>query len=125
MALNLHKELKLFYSIEEVAQQFGVTVSLLRYWEQEFPMLKPRRAGRNIRQYTKEDIETIRTVYNLVKVRGIKIAKAREILKKDKAGEQNMTDIIEKLQNIREELINLRSSINKLDPDLFPDAKKE
>ena len=74
MALNTNKNLKQYFSIHEVAEQFGVAESLLRYWEQQFPLLKPHKAGRNVRQYSKEDIETIKVIYNLVKVRGMKIA---------------------------------------------------
>ena len=42
MALNLNKNLKLYYSIKEVAEMFDLNESTLRYWEQEFPSLKPR-----------------------------------------------------------------------------------
>ena len=66
MALNPDKELKLYYSISEVAEMFQVNETLLRFWEKEFPQqIKPKKTGRNIRQYTKEDIEQIRTIYNL------------------------------------------------------------
>lgn len=123
MALNLHKDLKQYYSIHEVAEQFHVAESLLRFWEQEFPSLKPHKAGRNIRQYTKEDIEIIRVIYNLVKVRGLKIAKAREMLKKNKTGTQNAGEAIERLQKVRQQLADLRSSLNGLDVDLLPNNK--
>jgi DNA-binding transcriptional MerR regulator len=86
MAYNKDKELKLYYSIGEVAQQFGVAETLLRFWEKEFPQIAPKKSGRNIRQYTKDDIEQIRLVYNLVKVRGLKISAARELLRKNKEG---------------------------------------
>ncbi|MDD4760430.1 MAG: MerR family transcriptional regulator [Bacteroidaceae bacterium] len=123
MALNLHKDLKQYYSIHEVAEQFHVAESLLRFWEQEFPSLKPHKAGRNIRQYTKDDIELVGIIYNLVKVRGLKIAKAREMLKKNKSGAQNDGEAIERLQKIRQQLVDLRSSLNGLDMDLLPDDK--
>jgi DNA-binding transcriptional MerR regulator len=100
-----------------------VAESLLRFWEQEFPSLKPHKAGRNIRQYTKEDIEIIRVIYNLVKVRGLKIAKAREMLKKNKTGAQNAGEAIERLQKVRQQLADLRSSLNGLDVDLLPNNK--
>ena len=57
MALKSDKNLKLYYSIREVAEMFDVNESLLRYWEKEFPIIAPKKAGGNIRQYTKEDIE--------------------------------------------------------------------
>lgn len=65
---------KLYYSIKEVAQQINVTESLLRYWETEFPHLRPKTTGNRVRQYTEKDIEQIKVIYNLVKVRGFKIA---------------------------------------------------
>ena len=66
MALNLNKNLKLYYSIREVAEMFGVNESTLRYWEQEFPYLKPKVSGSaKIRQYQEKDIEQIRLIHNL------------------------------------------------------------
>ena len=65
--LNTDKELKLYYSIGEVADMFGVNPSLLRFWEKEFPQISPKTAGRGIRQYRKEDVETIGLIYHLVK----------------------------------------------------------
>ena len=53
MPLKTDKELKLYYSISEVARMFDVNESLLRYWEKEFPMIQPKKAGGNIRQYRK------------------------------------------------------------------------
>ncbi len=118
MALNQNKNLKQYYSISEVAEKFGVAESLLRYWEQEFPQIKPHKAGRNIRQYTAEDIETIQVIYNLLKVRGLKIAKAREMLKKNKKGEQDTSEVIDRLKTIRQKLVDLRQAMNQLDPEL-------
>ena len=86
MALKTDKDLKLYYSIGEVAQMFDVNETLLRFWEKEFPQICPKKGGRNVRQYTKENIEQIRTIYNLVKVRGLKISAARDALKKNKQG---------------------------------------
>ena len=80
MALNTNKDLKLFYSIGEVAQEFGVNESLLRFWESEFPNIAPKKNSRGVRMYTKEDIEEIRLVYNLVKVRGMKLSVAQKTL---------------------------------------------
>ena len=114
MALNLHKELKLYYSISEVAVMFGVSETLLRFWEKEFPQIVPRKSGRNIRQYTKEDIEQIRLIYNLVKVRGLKLAAAREALKKNKEGMQQTVEVVERLKEIRAELVAIRKELGDL-----------
>ncbi|MBQ1973595.1 MAG: MerR family transcriptional regulator [Paraprevotella sp.] len=114
MALNPHKELKLYYSISEVAEMFDVTETLLRYWEKEFPTIAPRKSGRNIRQYTKEDIEEIRVVHNLVKVRGMKLAAARQALKTNKEGSQQTTEVMMRLQAIKEELMSIKKELDGL-----------
>ena len=71
MALNLNKNLKLYYSIKEVAEMFDLNESTLRYWEQEFPSLKPKTSGSaKTRQYQEKDIEQIRLIHNLVNLGG-------------------------------------------------------
>ena len=67
----MNKDLKLYYSISEVAQMFDVNESLLRFWEKEFPQLSPKKGSRGVRQYRKEDIETVKLIYHLVKERGM------------------------------------------------------
>ena len=85
MALNTDKNTKLYYSIKEVAGMIGVNESLLRYWEKEFPHLRPKTIStNNVRQYTEKDIEQIRLIYNLVKVRGFKLAAARKYLNENR-----------------------------------------
>ena len=111
MSLNLHKELKLYYSISEVAEMFGVNETLLRFWEKEFPQISPKKTGRNIRQYTKEDVEQVRLIYNLVKVRGLKLAAAREALKKNKEGTQQTAEVVDKLRAIKAELESIRKEL--------------
>lgn len=105
MALNKNKDLKLFYSIGEVAQMFNVTETLLRFWEKEFPTIKPQKAGRGIRQYTKADLEQVRLVYHLVKERGMTLQGARDAIRRDKSkGINRNIEVIEKLKDIRTEL---------------------
>lgn len=115
MALNKNKDLKMFYSISEVAEIFGVNETLLRYWEKEFPNIKPNKVGRGIRQYTKEDIEQIRLVHHLVKERGMTLQGARETIKRDKNGETNKKiEVINRLKEIRNELQALNKGLNTL-----------
>ena len=113
MPLNPNKELKLYYSISEVAQMFDVNETLLRFWEKEFPQISPKKTGRNIRQYRKEDIEQIRTIYNLVKVRGLKISAAREALKKNKEGIEKSTEVVDSLRALKAELQELRAQLGE------------
>ena len=114
MAYNAEKELKLYYSIGEVAGIFGVTETLLRYWEKEFPtVIAPRKTGRNIRQYTKEDIEQVRLVYHLVKEKGMTLQGARQVLKGNKAAAVQTTEVVNRLKSIREELISIKNEIDE------------
>lgn len=114
MAYNPNKELKLYYSIGEVARMFNVNESLLRYWEKEFPIISPRKAGGNIRQYRKEDIENIRLVYHLVKERGMTLQGAKQHLKANKETTVQTTEVIDRLKLIREELVALRRGLDYL-----------
>ena len=75
----------------------------------------PKKSGRNIRQYTTEDIEQIRVIYNLVKVRGYKIAAAREILKKNKEGVEQKSEVIDLLRSIRAELQAIRKELGDIE----------
>ena len=114
MALNPNKDLKLYYSIGEVAQEFGVNESLLRFWESEFPSIAPKKNGRGVRMYTKENIEEIRLIYNLVKVRGMKLSVAQKTLAAKRGAVQNTTQVLEQLQQVRNELVELRKLLNGL-----------
>lgn len=111
MALKTDKELKLYYSISEVARMFDVNESLLRYWEKEFPMISPKKAGGNIRQYRKEDIENIRLVYHLVKEKGLTLAGARQRLKQNRDITVKTTEIIDRLKRVRAELAAMRKEL--------------
>ena len=115
MALATNKELKLYYSIGEVAKMFNVSETLLRFWEKQFPQISPRKSGRNIRQYSKEDIEEVRLVYTLVKVRGMKLAAAREALRKNKQGEQRTSEVVERLKAVREELMKMKHEFDHME----------
>ncbi len=115
MALNLNKNLKLYYSIKEVAEMFGLNESTLRYWETEFPYLKPKTSGpAKVRQYTEKDIEQIRLIYNLVKERGFKLSAARKIINTNRDGADKTADMINRLTNVREELMMLKKELDGL-----------
>ena len=114
MAYNTSKDLKMYYSISEVAKMFNVNESLLRYWEKEFPIIAPRKAGGNVRQYRKEDIENIRLIYHLVKEKGMTLQGAKQRLKANKEKTIQTAEIVDRLKQIREELVNLRNSLDYL-----------
>ncbi|MGN0052874.1 MAG: MerR family transcriptional regulator [Bacteroides sp.] len=106
------KELKLYYSISEVAEEIGVSETLLRFWEKEFPELKPKRAGRGIRQYTKEDIAQLKLIYHLVKERGMTLTGARKRLKDNREGTERNFELVDRLQAIRKQLVGMRDALD-------------
>ena len=110
--LHTEKEQKLYYSIAEVAQMFGVSQPLLRFWEKEFPQIAPKKAGRNIRQYRKEDIETIRLIYHLVKVKGMTLQGARQRLNDNRDAAEKQLEIINRLKAIKEELLAMKQELD-------------
>ncbi|MCI5664759.1 MAG: MerR family transcriptional regulator [Mediterranea sp.] len=110
--LKEKKELKLYYSISEVAEEIGVSETLLRFWEKEFPELKPKRAGRGIRQYTKEDIAQLRLIYHLVKERGMTLTGARKRLKDNREGTERNFELVDRLQAIRKQLVGMRDALD-------------
>ncbi len=114
MALNTDKDLKKFFSIQEVAAMYDVNESLLRFWETQFPQLAPKRAGRGVRQYTKEDIDVVGVIHRLVKQRGLKIAAARELMKKNKQGTFRALQAVDMLKDIRARLVEMRSQLGTI-----------
>ena len=110
----VEKSHKLYYSIKEVAQEMNVTESLLRYWETEFPHLRPKTTGTRVRQYTEKDIEQIKVIYNLVKVRGFKIAAARKMLQENRSGADKSQQVLESLMSVRDQLKALKLQIDSL-----------
>lgn len=114
MALNINKELKTYYTIKEVAEMFSLSESTLRYWETEFPHLKPRTTGNKVRQYAEKDIEELRLIYNLVKVRGFKIAAARKMLHANRDGADKSSKVLENLQDVKAQLLELKEALDKI-----------
>ena len=115
MALNLNKNLKLYYSIKEVAEMFDLNESTLRFWETEFPYLKPKASGASkVRQYTEKDIEQIKLIYNLVKVRGFKLAAAKKIINANRNGADKKADVLTRLMSVRDDLQALKKQLDGL-----------
>lgn len=116
MALNTNKDLKMYYSIKEVAEKLGVTEATLRYWETVFPQVKPYKGANGVRRYTKEDIETLRTVYHLVKERKLTLAGAKQQFKHGgpKETAETNSEVIDRLKGIREELLALKEQLDNI-----------
>ena len=115
MALNLNKNLKLYYSIREVAEMFELNESTLRYWEQEFPFLRPKTSGPSkVRQYAEKDIEQIRLIHNLVKVRGFRISAAKKMINANRKGADKTAEVLSSLIEVRSELQSLKKQLDYL-----------
>ena len=115
MALNLNKDLKLYYSIKEVAEMFCLNESTLRYWETEFPYLKPKTAGPSkVRQYSKKDIEQVQLIYNMVKVRGFKLAAAKKMINANRDGADRTAEVLSRLIEVKQDLQSLKHELDGL-----------
>ena len=121
--LNKENELKLFYSISEVAEMFNVNESTLRFWEKEFPALAPNKAGRGIRQYQQKDIELIKLIHHLVKEEGMTIPGARQRLKVNKDNTDKKVEVLERLKAIRTELAGMRDALDAFTYDQVEELK--
>lgn len=106
---------KLYYSISEVAAMFNLNESTLRFWEKEFNVIRPRKTGKGTRFYKQEDIESIRLVHYLVRERGMTLAGARQKLKDNKETTVRQEEIVNRLKQIKAELLSIRDAFDSLD----------
>ena len=106
---------KSYYKIKEVAEFIDVPQSTLRFWEQEFAVLKPRRSAAGQRYYTPVDIETLEIIKFLVHTKGLKIEAAKEELKHNKKNISRKDQVVDKLKRVREDLEVLLHSLNLRD----------
>ncbi|MBD5328545.1 MAG: MerR family transcriptional regulator [Bacteroides sp.] len=104
---------KSYYKIKDVSELLGVPTSALRYWEKEFPECAPRRSSTNIRYYTPKDIETLRMINYLLKIKGLKIEAAKEQMRSNRKNISKRVDIIESLTETRNELEKLLLALQK------------
>lgn len=101
---------KLYYNIGEVAEMLGVNTSLLRFWESEFPQLRPNKNKKGTRNYTQRDIELLRRIHYLTKDCGLTLEGARQQLKNDKAPDRNL-QLVETLNELKNFLLQMKQNI--------------
>lgn len=101
---------KLYYSIGEVAKAFEVNTSLLRYWEQEFPILRPKKNKKGNRYFTPEDLKNLQIIYHLVKEKGYTLDGARIALATNNKISETIS-IIDRLEFVKAELLKLKESL--------------
>lgn len=102
---------KLYYPIGEVASMFGVNTSLIRFWEKEFDIIKPKKNKKGNRLFTKQDIENFHLIYHLVKEKGLTLAGAKKKIKENKNDVQENLEIIQSLTSIKEMLLKLKEGL--------------
>lgn len=109
----VHPKGKIYYSMGEVCDLFGVNASLLRFWESEFPILKIAKNSRGHRIYTPADVDNLRLIYHLVKEKGMTLEGAKKRIRQNKDGENHEAEIIERLKGIRNMLAALREELGE------------
>lgn len=109
MHINLPE--KLYYSIGEVAEAFGVNTSLIRFWEKEFDIIKPKKNAKGNRKFTPEDVKNLELIYHLVKERGFTLDGAKVHLKENRKKTLDQFEIIRKLESIKSELIKIKDHL--------------
>ncbi|WP_299016357.1 MerR family transcriptional regulator [uncultured Polaribacter sp.] len=102
---------KRYYKIGEVAKAFNVNASLIRFWETEFAIIKPKKNAKGNRLFTADDIKNFKLIFNLVKERGFTLEGAKQKLKKNPESTFHNYEIISKLEGVKAELIKIKSQL--------------
>ena len=102
---------KLYYSIGEVAKMFEVNNSLIRYWEKEFDVLKPKKNAKGNRLFTQKDVDNLKIIFHLVKERGFTLEGAKKKLRENRSDSTPNEEIVARLKEIRGFLVELRDNL--------------
>jgi DNA-binding transcriptional MerR regulator len=108
MELSSKSIKKVYYSIGEVADLFNVNRSLIRFWEKEFSIIRPKKNKKGNRFFTKKDIENFKIIFHLVKERGYTLDGAKKKLRENKHDTIRNIEIVNELKKIRNQLVALR-----------------
>ncbi|PKP36141.1 MAG: transcriptional regulator [Bacteroidetes bacterium HGW-Bacteroidetes-15] len=107
----MEKDTKLYYSIGELARMFDVATSLIRFWEKEFDIIKPKKNKKGNRLFTPKDVENFHIIYHLVKERGFTLQGAKDKLKENPEDTIDKIAIVEQLKKIKEFLNNIKDQL--------------
>lgn len=102
---------KLYYSIGEVAEMFDVNTSLIRFWEKEFDIIKPKKNKKGNRMFTKQDVDNFHIIFHLVKERGFTLEGAKQKLKDNKEDTVNNLEAIKSLNKIKAFLLEIKAEL--------------
>src|SRR5688572_28040860 len=101
---------KQYYAIGDVAQMFGVNTSLIRYWENEFDILEPRKNRKGDRFFKPSDIKNLQLIYDLLRRRKFTIEGAKDYLKRNKQAEERY-QMIDSLQKLKSFLFEIKAHL--------------
>jgi DNA-binding transcriptional MerR regulator len=104
---------KLYYSISEVAAMFGVNASLIRFWEKEFDIIKPRKNAKGNRLFTQQDIDIFALIHHFVKERRMTLEGARQKIKENRDDAEHNFKIVKSLKKVRAMLLELKDNIDE------------
>jgi DNA-binding transcriptional MerR regulator len=104
-------ENKRYYSIGEIASAFDVNASLIRFWDKEFDILKPKKNAKGNRMFTPEDVNNLKLIYHLVKERGFTLEGARTHLKEGQKKTLDKFEIITKLESVKAMLVGIKNEL--------------
>ncbi len=102
---------KLYFTIGEVARMFKVNTSLIRFWEKEFDILKPKKNKKGNRLFTKQDLDNLHIIYHLVKERGFKLEGAKRKLKQNKEEVIQGVEIVQSLKRVKSFLVEMKEQL--------------
>lgn len=102
---------KRYYSISEVATMFEVSTSLIRFWENEFEVLKPHKNAKGDRRFTPENIAQIRQIYHLVKERGFTLQGAKQEIRNIQETSKKREEVLQRLRDVRDNLKQLKDQL--------------
>lgn len=103
---------KYYYSITEVAEMFNINPSTLRFWEKEFPTLKPDTNLKGNRKYTKKNIELIKQIHYYSVTKGMTLKGVKAQLSRNKSKKYDTVPLIEELLSLRNQLEEIRKELN-------------
>ena len=102
---------KKYFSIGDVAKMFKVAPSLIRYWEDEFHNIRPKKNSKGNRRYTQKDIKEVEMVYHLVKEKGYTLKGAKELIEKKRTETEDTKEVIDSLKKVRQFLVDLKEEL--------------
>ena len=105
------KSSKIYYSIGELSEMFQVNASLIRFWEKEFDIIKPKKNKKGNRMFTQKDVDNFHLIFDLVKERGYTLEGAKKKLKENRDDVMDQAEMLQSLKKIKSFLLDLKEEL--------------